>query len=103
MTLKPGTRLRSQVDSTEIIVVRPGSGDAVVACGGHPMVDANAEPSAGLAPIGDAGGGAQLGKRYTAGADSGLELLVTKPGSCGLTVNGAPVTAKEAKPLPASD
>jgi hypothetical protein len=67
------------------------------------MIDANAEHSAGLAPIGDAGGGTQLGKRYTADTDSGLELLVTKPGSCGLTVNGAPVTMKEAKPLPSSD
>jgi hypothetical protein len=34
MKLKPGTRLRSQVDTTEIIVVRSGAGEAVVvACG----------------------------------------------------------------------
>jgi hypothetical protein len=32
-----------------------------------------------------------------------LELLVTKPGSCDLTVDGQPVLVQEAKPLPASD
>jgi hypothetical protein len=42
MTLKPGTRLRSQVDPTEVIVVRPGSAEVEVACGGHPMIDVQA-------------------------------------------------------------
>jgi hypothetical protein len=102
MKLKPGTRLRSQVDATEVIVIRPPSGDVVVACGGHPMIDPKAEPEPGLSVTGD-GGGTQLGKRYTVdGADS-CELLVTKPGTSTLTVNGAPVVPKEAKPLPASD
>ena len=36
MRLKPGTRLRSQVDATEVIVIRAPDGDVVVACGGHP-------------------------------------------------------------------
>jgi hypothetical protein len=103
MKLRPGTRLRSQVDATEIIVVRPGSGDVVVACGGHPMIDVQAEPLKGITPAGDPGGGTQLGKRYTAGQDSGLELLVTKPGTWSLTVDGEPLVLKEAKPLPASD
>jgi len=103
MKLSPGTRLRSQVDTTEIIVVRPGSGDVVVTCGGRPMIDAQAGPATGVSPVGDSGGGTQLGKRYTAGADSGLEVLVTKPGSWGLTADGEPFVLKEAKPLPASD
>jgi hypothetical protein len=103
MKLKPGTRLRSQVDPTEIIVVRPGSGDVVLACGGHPMIDVQAEPAAGISAAGDPGAGTQLGKRYTAGEDSGLELLVTKPGTWSLTADGEPVVLKEAKPLPASD
>jgi hypothetical protein len=103
MTLRPGARLRSQVDTTEVIVVRPGSGDVEVACGGHPMIDVQAQPTPGITPVGDQGDGTKLGKRYTAGDDSGLELLVTKPGTWRLTVDGRPVALKEAKPLPASD
>ena len=103
MKLKPGTRLRSQVDSTEIIVVRSGPAETVVACGGHPMIDPQATPQAGIAQAGQPGDGTKLGKRYTAAGDPGLELLVTKPGGWCLTVDGVPVTLKEAKPLPASD
>ena len=103
MKLKPGTRLRSQVDTTEIIVVRTGTADVVVACGGHPMVDVQASPGAASAPAGEPGEGTKLGKRYVAAEDAGLELLVTKPGSWCLTVDGVPVVLKEAKPLPASD
>jgi hypothetical protein len=101
--LKPGTRLRSQVDATEVIVVRSPADEIEVACGGHPMIDVQAEPEPGLAAAGDPADGTQLGKRYTAGGDSVLELLVTKPGKYGLTAGGAPLALKEAKPLPASD
>jgi hypothetical protein len=103
MKLKPGTRLRSQVDSTEVIVVRPGIAEVVVGCGGHPMIDVQATPEAGIAPAGQSGEGTKLGKRYTAADDTDVELLVTKPGTWGLTVDGVPVVLKEAKPLPASD
>ena len=103
MILKPGTRLRSQVDTTEIIIVRSGDADVAVACGGRPMVDVHGSPGARAVPVGEQGEGAKLGKRYTVAGDAGLELLVTKPGDWGLTVDGAPVVLKEAKPLPASD
>jgi hypothetical protein len=103
MKLKPGTRLRSQVDTTEVIVVRSGNGEPLVACGGHPMIDVQATPGTGIAPAGEPGEGTRLGKRYTAAEDAGLELLVTKPGNWSLTVDGVPVVLKEAKPLPASD
>jgi hypothetical protein len=103
MKLSPGTRLRSQVDTTEIIVVRPGSGEVAVACGGRPMIDMRAELAPEVTPVGDPGDGTQLGKRYTAGEDSGFEVLVTKPGIWSLTADGVPVVLKEAKPLPASD
>jgi hypothetical protein len=99
--LKPGTRLRSQVDATEVIVVRSPADDIEVACGGQPMIDIAAEP--GLAPAGDPGEGAQLGKRYTHRSDAAIELLVTKPGKYGLSIDGTPLAIKEAKPLPASD
>jgi len=103
MELKPGTRLRSQVDMTEVIVVRAPEGQVVLACGGHPMIDHKAEPEDGLRPTGDSSGGTQLGKRYSVAGEGALELLVTKPGSCAITVDDIPVVLKEARPLPASD
>jgi hypothetical protein len=101
--LKPGTRLRSQVDSTEVIVVRSPADEIEVTCGGHPMIDVQAEPEPGLAAVGEPAEGTKLGKRYTAGRDSAIELLVTKPGTYGLSADGAQLVLKEAKPLPASD
>jgi hypothetical protein len=103
MKLKPGARLRSQVDTTELIVVRSPADEVEVTCGGHPMIDAHAEPQPGLSPVGEPAGGTQIGKRYTTGGDATIELLVTKPGTHGLTVDGEPLVLKEAKPLPASD
>jgi hypothetical protein len=101
--LKPGTRLRSQVDGTEAIVVRSPADDLGVACGGQPMIDVVAEPEPGLAPAGEPVEGTQLGKRYTLARDAAIELLVTKPGKYGLSIDGTPLVLKEAKPLPASD
>jgi hypothetical protein len=101
--VKPGTRLRSQVDATEIIIVRSPAGDIEVACGGQPMIDVADEPEPGLAAAEDPAAGTQLGKRYTLGGDAAIELLVTKPGKHGLSVDGTPLVLKEAKPLPASD
>ena len=102
MKLKPGTRLRSQVDTTEIIVVRSGDGEPLIACGGHPMIDVQATPDAGIAPADEPGEGTRLGKRYTA---------AEKPASsCSLPSRELvpdrgrrPGRVKEAKPLPASD
>jgi hypothetical protein len=101
--LKPGTRLRSQVDATEIIVVRAPADDIEVACGGQPMIDVAAKPEPGLAATGDPAAGTQLGKRYTLNGEASTELLVTKPGKYGLSIDGTPLVLKEAKPLPASD
>ena len=103
MKLKPGTRLRSQVDGTEVIVVRSPADDLELACGGQPMIDVAAAPEPGLTPAGDPAEGTQLGKRYTLDGDAAIELLVTKPGKYGLSIDGTPMAIKEAKPLPASD
>lgn len=103
MKLKPGTRLRSQVDATEVIVVRSPADDIEVACGGQPMIDVAAAPAEGLAAAGDPAAGTQLGKRYTLCGNAAIELLVTKPGQYGLSIDGTPLALKEAKPLPASD
>ena len=103
MKLKPGMRLRSQVDGTEVIVVRSPADDLGVACGGQPMIDVAAEPEPGLAPAGDPAEGTKLGKRYVLDTNPSVELLVTKPGAYGLSIDGTPLALKEAKPLPASD
>ena len=103
MKLKPGTRLRSQVDSTEVIVVKSPADDLGVACGGQPMIDVAAGPEPRLAAAGNLAEGTKLGKRYTLGGDAATELLVTKPGKYGLSIDGTPLVLKEAKPLPASD
>lgn len=98
--LKAGSRLRSQVDSTEVIVVRAPADDVELLIGGHPAVDIAAEPAAGLAAV--PGEPALVGKRYT--RDEGdLELLVTKAGTAGMAIGTTPLHLKESKPLPASD
>jgi hypothetical protein len=105
VSLRAGVRLRSQACATEIIVVRPGGGGVSLACGGYPMIDASSvgeskDPREGFTT------GNQLGKRYTAQADDGLEILVTKAGNGTLTDaagDDRPLVLKEARLLPASD
>ena len=101
MVLKPGVRLESAVDDTQVVVVKVAAGaDIELRCGGEPMrelgsggerVTANSESEPAL-----------LGKRY-ADEELGLEVLCTQAGSCGLTVGDAPLLVKGAKPLPSSD
>src|SRR5882724_9836530 len=102
MELKIGARLRSQVDATEVIVVRAVPGEADLQCGGHPMLDLVATPAEGLDVAEGLDGGTQLGKRYANEAGE-LELLVTKGGTGSLTLGGETLVLKSAKPLPASD
>lgn len=96
--MKPGTKLKSTVCDTEVMVIR--GGDAAVDCGGEPMVQI---PPAERAVINPAfAGGTKIGKRYvdTAGA---VELLCVKPGQGSLSIAGVALQPKEAKPLPSSD
>jgi hypothetical protein len=101
--LKSGARLRSQVCTTEVIVVRPGAGSVSLTCGGAPLVDLKATPAEGLTAAAGLDTGSLLGKRYTAAADEQLEVLVTKAGAGTLGDGDTPLVIKEAKPLPASD
>ena len=98
MLTKPGLKLRGAACSTEIVVVRPASGDVEIACCGEPMTDAETGIEAG-APSPD---GVLLGKRY-ADETAGIELLCTKPGPGPLAVDGRELQVKGPKPLPASD
>jgi hypothetical protein len=101
--LRPGTRLRSQTCTTEIIVIRPGRGTVRLTCGGKPMIDiasrgAGSHPAAAGLDTGSA-----LGKRYTAASDDTFEVLVTQAGAGTLADGMTPLIFKEAKPLPSSD
>lgn len=102
MQLKPGSRLRSTVCTTEVVVVRAPTDEVDVTCGGQPMVDpASAGTGAGaVAP--EFAEGTLLGKRY-ADDERGVELLCTKAGDGSLAVDGVALGVKGAKPLPSSD
>lgn len=103
MQLTPGSRLKSVVSETEIVVVRPPSSEsAVIACGGRPMV-AHGEDVDRTQPIADGdAGGTLLGKRYGLDDDP-IEVLVTKAGAGSLSLDGVLLSTKDAKPLPSSD
>ena len=102
MTVKTGTRLKSQVCGTEVVVVRAPGDDVEISCGGQPMVPLEEAGEPTGAPSPDRAEGTLLGKRY-ADEDLGIELLCTKAGDGSLAVNGALLAVKGAKPLPSSD
>ena len=99
--LKAGTRLKSAVCNSEVMIVAAPKDDVDLTCGGAPMVEMTADkPGGSIAE--DAAEGTQIGKRYV--NESGdLEVLCTKPGEGSLVVGGAALTIKGAKPLPSSD
>lgn len=100
--LKTGTRLRSAVCSTQVMIVAAPDAEVELTCGGHALIDAAATPGEGLALSPDAAKGTTLGKRYVS-PDGKLELLCLKAGQGTLALAGAPLALKEAKPLPSSD
>lgn len=102
MDLKPGSRWKSAVCDTEVVVVRPPKSGVSLECGGHPMIPhAEAKP-AGVALDPAHAGGAQMGKRFS-DAETGLEVLCTKAGAGSLSIDGRAIGAVEAKKLPSSD
>jgi hypothetical protein len=102
MDLKPGSRWKSAVCDTEVVVVRPPKEPASLECGGQPMIPHAAAKPAGLSPAEALATGSQAGKRYTDEA-TGMEILCTKGGAGALSIDGRPIEIKEAKKLPASD
>jgi hypothetical protein len=102
MEMKVGSRLRSVVCETEVIVVKSPGVALDIRCGGHPMVGKDDEAVAAGAPSESCAGGTLLGKRY-ADDELGIEVLVTKGGSGTLAVGDAPLAIKDPKRLPSSD
>lgn len=102
MELKPGSRLRSVVCDTEVVVVRAPGQEVELRCGGAPMVPVDADAGSGGTPGAGHDGGTLLGKRYGDEA-VGIEVLATKAGAGSLSLGDEPLPVKGAKPLPASD
>lgn len=103
MSLTPGSRLRSQVCTTEVVVIRLPSTEVDLRCGGEPMVSIDVQASDRGTPAAGFDGGSQLGKRYTTGEANGLEVLVTKAGSGSLSNGDVLLAVRQAKQLPSSD
>ena len=101
MRLTIGQSLASRTDSTTVLVIRAGDDEVSLTCGG---IEMSAPGSVGdPQPMqGAPGSGTLLGKRYVDDAGT-LELLCTKGGPATLAANGAVLSVKAAKPLPASD
>lgn len=97
--MKPGTKLKSAVCDTEVMVVRGGA-DTVVECGGAPMVDVAPATKGAINPA--FAEGTKTGKRYVDEAGT-AELLCVKAGQGSLSIAGVKLNTKDAKPLPASD
>ncbi|MEN8180923.1 MAG: hypothetical protein ABFS46_00150 [Myxococcota bacterium] len=100
--MKAGSRWRSAVCSTEVMVVQAPDGEIEVSCGGAALIELGTEPPTGATLSPDAREGTLIGKRYVNEAGD-LELLCTKPGEGSLSASGAALTVKGAKPLPSSD
>lgn len=96
--MKAGTKLKSAVCDTEVMIIRLGEG--TIECGGAPMTEEKAAALGALSP--DFSAGTLMGKRYVDAAGK-FELLCVKPGKGSLSVDGTALSIKDAKPLPASD
>jgi len=96
--MKPGTKLKSAVCDTEVMVIR--GADLVVECGGEPMAE---QASAERRPVDPRfAQGTRIGKRYVDSAGK-IELLCVKGGRGSLAIDGVLLQIKDAKPLPSSD
>ena len=96
--MKPGTKLKSAVCDTEVMVIKGMNFE--VGCGGKPMSDAAPETAADIDPA--FAEGTQVGKRYVDDGGS-VELLCVKAGKGSLSMSGTPLHIKDSKPLPSSD
>ncbi len=97
--MKPGTKLKSAVCDTEVMVIKAGRPTSL-ACGGAPMVDERPAERGAIDPA--FAEGTKTGKRYQ-DAEGALELLCVKAGKGSLSADGVALQTKDAKPLPASD
>lgn len=96
--MKPGTKLKSTVCDTEVMVIRAGEG--TIECGGASMVEERPAERGAIDPAFSEG--TKIGKRYVDAAGA-IELLCVKAGQGSLSLDGVALQPKDAKPLPSSD
>lgn len=98
---KAGTRLKSAVCDTQIMVLRVPATELDLRCGGVEMLAMDGAASgAALDPAFSAG--TLSGKRYVDAAET-MEFLCTKGGAGGISLGATPLEIKQAKALPSSD
>jgi hypothetical protein len=102
MELRPGQKLHSAVSEAQVVVVKAPASSVEIGCGGSPMLGDDEQADGAATLDASLGEGPLLGKRY-AEEELGLELLCTRAGEGALTVDGAVLLVKGAKPLPSSD
>lgn len=102
MELQPGTRWKSLVCETEVIVVRAPHGSVELGCGGAPMAARDESPDGEYLLDPALSEGTSIGKRYADPAES-IELLCMKAGRGTLTLNGVVLSPRAPKNLPSSD
>jgi hypothetical protein len=88
------------VGDTEIIVVRSPATQVELSCGGQLMTAKLGAAAAATTSTDE--NDTVLGKRYV-DAETGLEVLCTKPGPGVLTADGRQLSIKAPTALPASD
>jgi hypothetical protein len=96
--MKPGSKLKSTVCATEVMVIR--GTDGALECGGALMTDTAPAELAAINP--NFAEGTKMGKRYVDAAGT-IEVLCVKPGKGSLALGGIALQIKDAKPLPSSD
>lgn len=97
-----GTRLRSAVCDTEIIVIRTRQSEADLRCGGRPMLPLGEAPAERAEPKPGYDAPTLLGKRYANVAET-IEVLCTVAGASSLSLGEERLTIMEPRQLPASD
>jgi hypothetical protein len=100
--LKIGTRWRSAVCDTEVVVVRAPSDAAALECGGSEMLPVGTDRDPNRSPDPQWAEGTLIGKRYVLEGTE-IEALCTKSGNGSLAIGGTRLGVKSSKPLPSSD
>ena len=101
VAIKAGTRLRSAVGETEIIIIRSVAREIDLRCGGTAMVVAGSDEPTGSAAEGLAEQ-TNAGTRYSDDG-TGIEVLVTRGGVGTLSVGADALARKAPNRLPSSD
>jgi len=93
-TLRAGLRLKSRVDTTEVLVVRAPAAPSIVRCGGEPMFAvADSSPSEPT----DGGDGVRPGQWLRSKGPVEFEVLVLRGGSHSLSIDEYNLQLRDAR------